>query len=98
MRIEDVDGTVPGRAALTGVRLDTDRPAQMHQLLIEGPDCPDPSLSACALRDSVAADWPEHVLAVAQNERARFLMAQRRMTEALGGWGSQTPAEYVAGR
>jgi hypothetical protein len=94
--LSEVDGTVPGRAALVAINLeDPDtRSGFMHTIYVEGEGrCDDPHLWADGLRESTKRDWPGHTFTIVQNERARYLMTARRMREM--GMGEYAPQDYL---
>jgi hypothetical protein len=94
--LHEVDGTIPGRAALVVVNLDDieSRNGLMQTLYVEGEGgCDDPQLWAEGLRESTKDDWPEHTFTIVLNERARYLMAARRTRDM--GFGEYTPKDHV---
>jgi hypothetical protein len=83
----DSTKTTGGRAILVAV--ETDGSAASWDVFVEG-ECGehdgepiDPIRAAEALRDSCEADFPTRMWTIATNERARELMAARRMRQ----WG-----------
>ncbi|MEW9530672.1 hypothetical protein [Microbispora sp. NPDC049125] len=96
--LEDVDGTVPGRAAL--VSMDLANPGgrnggPMYHDFVEGEGSDhDPILRAQALQESIEDDWPNHTYAVLYNARAQYLATARQMREI--GFENYTPQEYLA--
>lgn len=79
---DEIDGTVKGRAVLLIVNIDdpNGRQGVMHDFLVEGEHgCTDPHLSADRLWEATKDDWPNHTHTILLNERARYLMAARRM-------------------
>lgn len=81
----DIDGTVPGVAVSTIVSLDP----EADRLLISvdryvETDFPDPQLTAESIWASVKDDWPGCAHTVALNDRARYLMARRRVERLIG--------------
>lgn len=99
LRLCDVDGTVPGRAALIIVNLDDidSRTGMMQNLFVEGEyNCTDPHLSCQALWESTKDDWPNHQMTIVQNPRAHYLMAARNMRGM--GFGKYRPQDFLEGR
>ena len=93
--LADVDGTIPGRAALVSLRLDIKDSKTMTDVVIEGEyGCTDPFESCDRLRLAIGDDFPDHVHTTVGNERARYLAWKRRMDELLGG--DNSPAAYLA--
>lgn len=92
-RLADVDGTVPGVAMLVSADLSQGVDAQpMHTTWVEEPDDrTDPVAMVQGVWESVLDDWPGHSTGLLLNERARYLMAQRRNRQM--GF-EQTPQEY----
>jgi hypothetical protein len=90
--IPDLDGTVPGRAALIYVNLSwlgeeefdpkTGLPVGPEwDLFIEGENCADPHLEADMARTAHEAEHPDHKFAIIVNPRAHYLAAKRVLAE-----------------
>lgn len=92
--LADVDGTIPGRAALVSLKLDQDDTNSFFDVHIEGQDgCTDPFASCDQVRRAIGDDFPEHVHTTVGNDRAHYLVWQRRMDDHIGG--DNSPAKYV---
>lgn len=84
------DTTLPTPARAILVAVEEDGSAASWDVFVEG-ECGhyevgvpiDPIRAAEALRDSCEADFPTRMWTIASNERARELMADRRMKQ----WG-----------
>lgn len=99
--LKDVDGTVPGRAALVYVDLnDPDsRWGLMRTDYLEGDHgCDDPILSCEALHESIKGDWTGHEYTIVANHRAKYLKWRRDMIAVLGEPGRYTPEYYLENR
>lgn len=97
--LSDVDGTVPGRAALIMINLENpdEHSGFMYQLFVESRGMNvDPHVAAQALWESIKVDGPNHSHTIVLNERARYLMAARRMRELTGG--DFSPEDYLEGK
>lgn len=93
--LADVDGSVPGVAMLISADLSKGEDAQpMIATFVESADCPDPALRAEGLWESIKDDWPGHTRTVMCNERARYLLAQRRTKSQIGSPAWDSPEEY----
>lgn len=93
--IADVDGSTPGVAVLVVVNMVDENPNPQWSRFVEGErGCADPHLSATRLLNGIRDDFPGCEYTVVVNERARYLMAARRMHGLLGEMYG--PAEYVA--
>jgi hypothetical protein len=95
-RQADVDGTVPGVAMLVSADLSQGENASpQHTVWVEAPgDRADPVAMVQGLWESIKSDWPGHSTGLLLNERARYLMAQRRMREMFGEDSVMSPREY----
>lgn len=98
-RLADVDGTVPGVAVLLVINVDPTAPEDKLVLSVdrfdENDDSPyDPALRAEGLWESVKKDWPGYVHKIALNERATFLVANRRTEDMIGKPAWDTPRDY----
>lgn len=98
LKLTDVDGTIPGRAALVSINLDTmmdyDGKGSQFAGFVEGEhNCADPIESAWALWESIKDDFPGRRAAVIANSRAKYLAWKRRI-EALG-MKDTTPKDYL---
>jgi len=77
--LKDIDGTVPGRAALVSMNLNTmfdsdnGKPPQWAGYVEGEFSCDNPIEMAWALWESIKDDHPDHVPAVLSNERAKYL-------------------------
>lgn len=81
-KLKDVDGTIPGRAALILIDLENPdtRRGFMQSLFVEGEgNCTDPVLSCNALWESTKGDWPRHRMAIVADERAKYIEWNRLM-------------------
>lgn len=103
IKLEDVDGTVPARAALVMVNLEDpwgqrDLPNLMRSDFTEAaPDNTANPIRACwGLWEGTKADWPGYTATVVSNERAKYLDWVPKM-EALGITGN-TPEQYIEAR
>lgn len=99
VKLEDVDGTVKGRAALVMIDLEDPwgakaAPSLMRSDFEEGEDGGYGPVAACwALWEGTKADWPHHTAAVVANERAQYLDWVSKMEEI--GITGNTPEQYV---
>lgn len=93
--LADVDGTIPGRAALVSINLDRmDDEGPMYAQFVEGEyDCTSPWHSAEGIWQSVKDDFPGHTKAIIVNERANYLRSARQLKEMFGF--EETPEEYL---
>lgn len=92
----DIDGTIEGVCVSVIVRLDPDEgvePLVSVDRYLEGRH-PDPELTAERVWQSIRDDWPGCAHTVALNERARYLMAKRRVEQILGE-GSYTFEDHL---
>lgn len=97
--LEDIDGTIPGRAALVSLDLDNpggDRGGPMYADFEEDHCCPDPIQRCWSFWEVTQEDFPTHRAAVIANERARYLVYVREMTRL--GIGVLSPQEYLDNR
>jgi hypothetical protein len=83
--LRDVDGTVPGRAALVSINLDDpDTTGTRYAYFVEGEfGCTNPIGDCHGLWESIKGDWPDDTHGIIPNERACYLNWRARC-EAMG--------------
>lgn len=95
--VKDVDGTVPGKAALVMINLDDPWNEKADPSLVRSDFdeeyAPDPIRACWELWASIKGDWPGHTAAVIANDRAKYLDWDRKMRAI--GFTDNDPAKYV---
>lgn len=98
LKLSDVDGTTPGRAALVHINLEDPlaRDGFMQTVYVEGEyNCTNPWRSCEGLQRSIGGDWPNHHIAIIANARALYLKWAEEMPQLLPGTDGYSPAEYL---
>jgi hypothetical protein len=103
--LEDVDGTVKGKAALLNINLEFMFDGRDDQGIPSGPayagfvegdyNCENPWHDCKALYDSIADDFPGHTFAIVVNSRADYLAGVKMLMDDFGF--GQSPQEYLDG-
>lgn len=98
LTLADVDGTIPGKAALVIINLDDPWGEETGSLMRDDSDeerSPDPVISCWNMWRATKSDWPKHTATVVANPRASYLRWKIGMQEDLGITNSTTPQDYI---
>lgn len=99
IKLKDVDGAIPGRAALVSIKLGQpgeEMESPQYSPFVEGEyNCSDPRLSARALWESIKDDFPGHSMAIIANPRADYLSWVRKLKSVGMSEYDLTPQEYL---
>jgi len=98
LTLKDVDGTIPGKAALVIIDLNDpwgDKPGSLMRNDVDEETQPNPVVTCWRLWEATKSDWPGHTATVVANPRAEYLRWKNGMREELGITENTDPQDYI---